>query len=71
MSFDSYAGKALVLEELVKHKKLDQTRTGLIGVAPNAVQPVGQTTITMEAAGMPFTEEALVVKHLPGNVQPW
>ena len=71
LGLDSYAGKALVLEELVKHKQVQPTDVSLMGVAPNAVQPVGQTRVVMEAAGTgePFAEDALVVKHLPGNVQ--
>ncbi len=62
----------MVLEELVRERKGEwkPAKVVLEGVAKELVQPQGQLEVTVGMGpGRSFTEEVLVVHHLPGDVQ--
>jgi transposase InsO family protein len=72
VGLDTYAGAGMVLERLVRGRKAEwlPTKVVLEGVADEVVKPSGQLQVTVGlGSGCSFTEEVLVVQHLPGDVE--
>ncbi len=72
IGLDTYAGCGMVLESLVAGRRDEwkPTRVVLEGVADELVKPKGEVIMTVQiGGGQPFTQSALVVTHLPGDVQ--
>jgi hypothetical protein len=72
VGLDTYAGCGMVLEHVVKTRESEWRPTNVIleGVADEMVKPKGVVDVMVQVGqGAPFQETALVVSHLPGDVE--
>ncbi len=72
VGLDTYAGCGMVLERVVKTRESEWRPTNVVleGVADEMVKPKGAVDVMVQVGqGAPFQEKALVVSHLPGDVE--